>query len=226
MYKFNPDYPCNSWNEFFNNNKDLLNKLWSNIEDKSSEYKHLIKIYPPSDKVYRAFDLCELNDIKVVIVGQDCYHGPGQANGLCFSVDNETPIPPSLRNILKEMETDEINRTNPDFSELAKQGVLFLNSALTVFEKLPESMLEYWSEFTDNVIKHISNNTRNVVFILWGNFAKDKSKLVDLKKHCIISGNHPSPLSANRGGFFNGKYFSKANEYLITFKKDPIDWVK
>ncbi len=224
MYKFNPEYPINSWNSYFNKNKDLLNQLWDKIKLKSEDYDNKLNIYPEGNKVYNAFNQCDFDKLKVVIVGQDCYHGAGQANGLCFSVDDGITPPPSLKNILKEMSNDNITRTNSDFKNLANQGVFLLNSALTVFEKLPESMLEYWIEFTDNVIKYISDNKKNVVFILWGNYAKNKSSLIDITKHCIITGNHPSPLSANRGGFFNGEYFKKTNEYLELFNKEPIDW--
>ncbi len=218
------DIPKNSWNDFFKSNKQILDNVWNEIENKSNDFGNALKIYPESVNVYKAFELCDYNNLKVVIVGQDCYHGPKQANGLCFSVNNDIPNPPSLKNILKEMVNDGINRTNPDFTELSKQGVLCLNAALTVFEKLPESMLDIWEQFTDSVIKHISDTKTNIVFILWGNFAKNKARFIDETIHFIIRGNHPSPLSANRGGFFNGNYFSKTNEYLQKNNISKIDW--
>jgi len=223
-YKFNPIYPQNSWKNIFETNKPILDKVWNAIEEKDQKLLGMFPIYPESEKVYRAFTLCDLDNIQVVILGQDCYHGEGQANGLCFSVDNGITTPPSLRNIMTEMSDDGFKRTNSDFSDLAKKGVLFLNSALTVLEKQPESHIKFWIEFTDNIIKTISKKRENIVFILWGNYAIDKQKLIDSNKHYIITGKHPSPLSANRGGFFGGKYFSRTNTYLESIGKQSIDW--
>lgn len=223
-YIFNPEYPNNDWNNFFKTNKLTLDTLWNEIEQKDQKLLGMFEIYPLSEKVYRAFQLCCLKDTRVVIIGQDCYHGKGQANGLCFSVDSNIANPPSLKNIITEMSNDGYSRTSSDFSGLASQGVLFLNSALTVLEGQPESHIKLWVKFTDSVIKTISNEKEHVVFILWGNYAIDKQKLVDPKKHCIITGKHPSPLSANRGGFFGGNYFSKTNRYLEQTSQKPIDW--
>lgn len=223
-YIFNPEYPKNSWNQIFKTNKPILDKIWAQIKENDDRLLSMFPIYPPSEKVYRSFDLCDLKDTRVVILGQDCYHGKGQANGLCFSVDSNIPTPPSLRNIITEMTSDGFNRIGSDFSDLASQGVLFLNSALTVLEAQPESHIKLWVTFTDNIIKTISKEKENVVFILWGNYAIEKQKYIDSNKHYIITGKHPSPLSANRGGFFGGNYFSKTNTYLESKGLKPIDW--
>ena len=204
--------PDNDWKDFFAENSSNIVATENEI-DKD-------KYFPDKSLIFRSFKLCNFEKIKVVILGQDCYHGEGQANGLCFSVNEGMKYPPSLRNILKEMSNDGIIRTSSDFTNLAKQGILFLNSSLTVVEKTPGSHLQLWESFTDNVIKYISEKKENVVFILWGNFAKKKKKFIDIDKHHILEGTHPSPLSANRGGFFNKYYFSEANKYL----KQQIDW--
>ena len=166
-----------------------------------------------------------MKNLKVIIIGQDCYHGTEQANGLCFSVNESINNPPSLKNILKEMKNDlNIQSRSSDFTSLSKQGVLLLNSSLTVHERLAGSHLKIWEKFTNNIIEYISNHSKNdLVFILWGNYAKEKKKLID-KRHFVIEGTHPSPLSANRGGFFGGAYFSKANKFLKEKKYKEIDW--
>ena len=224
MFQFN--YPTNSWSKFFESKQAELLKISTDISKKQQELKGL-EIFPDNENIFNAFKLCDITDIKVVIIGQDCYHGKGQANGLCFSVNDGVKIPPSLRNIYKELSNDiGITRNSTDFTNLANQGVLLLNSSLTVHERLAGSHLQIWEKFTDNVIKHISDNTdSSLVFILWGNYAKSKKKYID-SKHFIIEGTHPSPLSANRGGFFGQKFFSKANNHLISINKEPIDWTK
>ena len=182
-------------------------------------------VYPPIEKVFNAFNHFNINDLKVVILGQDCYHGLGQANGLAFSVDKGQKIPPSLRNILKELNNDlDINRTNSDFTDLAEQGILFMNCALTVEKGKPGSHLKLWSSYTDNIIKYISETNENIIFVLWGNFAKKKKLLIDINKHHILESTHPSPLSANRGGFFGTKHFSKINTILRDLNKSEIIW--
>ncbi len=217
--------PNNNWKDFFENNKADLTLIEEKLNNKKHELNG-IKVYPPEELIFNAFNLCSLDKIKVVIIGQDCYHGPNQANGLCFSVNEGIKYPPSLRNILKEMEKDlGTKRVNSDFSDLAKQGVLLLNSSLTVHEKLAGSHLKIWEGFTNNLIKHISDTIdRKIVFILWGNYAKNKKKYID-NRHKIIEGTHPSPLSANRGGFFGNSYFSKCNEFLEKNNYSPIKWV-
>ncbi|WP_369049240.1 uracil-DNA glycosylase [Tenacibaculum sp. UWU-22] len=190
------------------------------------EYKNYT-CYPNGKDIFAAFDFCAFNELKVVIIGQDPYHGVGQANGLCFSVHDGIQHPPSLINIFKEMETD-IQKAYPvsgDLSYWAKQGVLLLNATLTVrANKAGSHQNKGWETFTDAVIKQISDKKERVVFLLWGGFAKKKSKLIDTDKHYILTTGHPSPLSANRGYWFGNKHFSKANTYLSSINKLPIQW--
>lgn len=183
-------------------------------------------IYPPGSVIFNAFNTTPLEKVKVVILGQDPYHGKGQAHGLCFSVQNGVPPPPSLLNIFKELQ-DDIGITIPDHGNLTKwaeQGVFLLNASLTVRAGEPMSHSKIgWATFTDAVIKTISSMKINVVFLLWGKFAQEKRVLIDESKHCILRSVHPSPLSAY-GGFFGCKHFSKTNEYLASKGIDPIDW--
>jgi uracil-DNA glycosylase len=183
-------------------------------------------IYPPGSLIFNAFNTTTFDKVKVVILGQDPYHGPGQAHGLCFSVQNGVQPPPSLVNIFKELQ-DDIGVPIPDHGNLthwAEQGVFLLNASLTVRAGEPMSHSKIgWAQFTDEVIKKISAEKKNVVFILWGKFAQEKKLLIDETKHCILKSAHPSPLSAH-AGFFGCKHFSKANEYLMSKGIDPIDW--
>ena len=195
------------------------------IHIKDSLKKVENKIYPENEKIFNAFNHFNQKDLKVVIIGQDCYHGEGQANGLCFSVNEGIKTPPSLRNILLEMNKDlNIKRTNTDFTDLAKQGVLLINSALTVEEGKPGSHLKLWQPYTNYIIDYISKNHKDIIFVLWGNFAKKKKVIIDLSKHYTIESNHPSPLSANRGGWFNTKPFSQINNKLKELGKEEIIW--
>ncbi len=179
------------------------------------------EVYPPSKSIFRAFDLCTFDKVFVVMLGQDPYHGEGQANGLCFSVNEGIKLPPSLKNILKEA---GIERESGDLSEWAKQGVLMLNAVLTVIKNSPAShAVKGWEGFTDFVIKKISNEKENVVFVLWGNYARAKSVLIDKDKHLILESPHPSPFSAY-SGFFGCDHFKKINEYLASHNKPQIDW--
>jgi len=185
------------------------------------------KIFPKGSHIFNAFNLTPYDNLKVVIIGQDPYHGEGQAHGLSFSVLNGKKLPPSLKNIFKEIESD-IGVTMPaNFGNLTKwasQGVLMLNSILTVRADEPSSHSKYgWTQFTDAVIKKISDEHNQIVFMLWGNFAKAKSSLINPYKHYILSAAHPSPFSADKG-FFGCKHFSKTNSILIKNKLDPIDW--
>ena len=191
-----------------------------------SEYsKHTC--YPKGTDVFAAFDFCDLNNLKVVILGQDPYHGEGQANGLCFSVHDGITHPPSLINIFKEIETD-VNIPYPksgDLSRWAKQGVLLLNATLTVRAgEAGSHQKQGWEQFTDAVIQKISEEKNDVVFLLWGGFAKKKVKLIDDKKHHILTSGHPSPLSANRGYWFGNKHFSKTNNFLKDVGLAAIQW--
>ena len=191
------------------------------------EYSAGKSIYPKGSQMFNAFNLTPLSEVKVVILGQDPYHGPGQAMGLSFSVPKIIPKPPSLNNILKEMADDigTVPSRHGDLTHWAKQGVLLLNASLTVEEGDAGSHQgKGWEQFTDAVIDVINKQTEHTVFILWGSKAKLKGKFIDTDKHLILSAVHPSPLAANRGGFFGTKPFSKANEYLIQHGKSAIDW--
>lgn len=188
-------------------------------------YKEEI-VFPPKESVLKSLQLTPIENIKVVILGQDPYHGEGEANGLAFSVNKGVRIPPSLKNIYKELKDDlgiEIP-THGDLSNWAKQGVLLLNSVLTVIKDRPGSHKNIgWQEYTDSLISEISKNRDHIVFILWGNYAQSKTPLIDTNKHLIISSPHPSPFSA-RKGFFGSKPFSKSNEWLKKKGIKEIDW--
>ena len=183
--------------------------------------------YPPKYQIFRAFTLCPLSDVKAVIIGQDPYHGYGQANGLAFSVNHDIAHPPSLVNIFKEIQTD-LQLPYPSSGDLtpwATQGVLLLNATLTVRDgEAASHQKQGWEQFTNYVIQEISKRTADVVFMLWGGFARKKAKRIDGNKHLILESGHPSPLSANRGYWFGNKHFSKANTFLKSKGKAPIDW--
>ncbi|MET0465684.1 MAG: uracil-DNA glycosylase [Chitinophagaceae bacterium] len=183
-------------------------------------------IYPPGGYMFNAFNTTPFDQVKVVILGQDPYHGPKQAHGLCFSVQKGVPPPPSLMNIFKELHDDTGVRIpqHGDLTQWAKNGVFLLNASLTVRAGEPMSHAKIgWATFTDTVIKKISEHKSNVVFLLWGKFAQEKRVLINEGKHCILRSVHPSPLSAY-GGFFGCKHFSKANEYLMSKGIDPVNW--
>lgn len=182
-------------------------------------------IYPPGSQIFRAFDLTPLDEVKVVILGQDPYHGPGQAMGLSFSVPDGIAAPPSLKNIFKEIETDLGVKMSgrPNLEDWSKQGVLLLNAVLTVRAGQAASHSGIgWQQFTDAVIRYISDNCEGVVFMLWGNFARAKRELIDTSRHHVLEAAHPSPLA--RGAFFGCRHFSKANQILVSEGKIPINW--
>ncbi len=182
-------------------------------------------IYPPGSQIFRAFDLTPVENLKVVILGQDPYHGPGQAHGLSFSVSAGVPAPPSLKNIFKEIESDLGVKMSgyPDLEKWARQGVLLLNAVLTVRAGVAASHSKIgWEEFTDAVIRYISDNCEGVVFLLWGNFARSKSALIDHSRHHVLEAAHPSPLA--RGAFFGCRHFSQTNALLASRGLQPIDW--
>jgi uracil-DNA glycosylase len=189
------------------------------------EEKSQFPVYPPGPLIFNAFNHTPFEEVKVVIIGQDPYHGFGQANGMCFSVSTGIKHPPSLVNIFKEMQKD-LNVPYPktgDLSGWAKQGVLLLNTTLTVREAQPASHRgQGWEIFTDNVIRHLSDHREGLVFILWGAHAREKKSLINLDKHKILEAAHPSPFSATK--FFGCRHFSKTNYYLIEFGKEPINW--
>ena len=184
-------------------------------------------IYPAGSYIFNAFEQTPFDKVKVVILGQDPYHGPGQAHGLSFSVLQPVKPPPSLVNIYKEIESDtgiKMNRSCGDLTHWANQGVLLLNTVLTVQAGQPFSHSKFgWTEFTNTVIEKISEETEGVVFLLWGKAAQEKQELIDETKHKVLKAAHPSPFSADKG-FFGCKHFTKTNEYLVSIGKDPVDW--
>jgi uracil-DNA glycosylase len=213
--------------------KEYFHKLSVFVHD---EYRQFV-CYPPGKEIFNAFNLCPLDNVKVVILGQDPYHGPGQAEGLCFSVKTGIALPPSLVNIFKEVKsdtgcvpaiiTDEMGRKMYDGSlrRWASQGVFLLNATLTVREHLAGSHQRHgWETFTDAVIKKVSDEKDHVVFILWGGYARSKASLIDRSKHLVLESVHPSPLSANRGGWFGNRHFSSCNVWLQQQGLTPIQW--
>lgn len=200
--------------------KELKKKL-------AEEMKAGIVIYPPAKQIFNAFNLTPFNKVKVVILGQDPYHGKGQAHGLSFSVPSGIKPPPSLINIFKEIESDlniKISKTNGNLENWAKQGVLLLNVILTVRANSPASHRDFgWEKLTNATIKTLSDKKEHIVFILWGKFAQEKESLIDIRKHFVLKAPHPSPYSAN-SGFFGCNHFSKTNEYLIKTGQTPIKW--
>jgi len=207
-------------NEF---NKDYFKNLMNFV---AGEYQQQV-CYPDEQEIFAAFNACSFDDLKVVIIGQDPYHGPKQANGLCFSVHNGINHPPSLKNIFKELEQD-LNIKHPvsgDLSTWAKQGVLLLNATLTVqASKAGSHQKKGWETFTDAVIEIIATQKQDVVFLLWGGYAKKKGKKIDTARHCVLTSGHPSPLSANRKLWFGHRHFSKTNYFLIKKGKTKINW--
>ena len=203
--------------------KPYFEKLISFV---SSEYKSG-KCYPPGPQIFAAFDECPFDKVKVVIIGQDPYHGLGQANGLCFSVNDGIAFPPSLRNIFEEIKQD-LGQPIPQTGNLerwAAQGVLLLNAVLTVRQSEAAShQNKGWEIFTDAVIEKVSSENKNVVFLLWGGYAKKKGAIVDKSKHYVLESGHPSPLSANKGHWFGNKHFSKANAFLKSVGEKEIVW--
>ena len=203
--------------------KPYFEKLWSEVADAYDK----TTCFPPKRLIFEAFNYCQWDQLKVVIVGQDPYHGLGEAHGLSFSVPDGTRIPPSLRNIFKELNED-LGTDLPIFGSLerwAKQGVLLLNAGLTVEKDKANSHKHLdWSVFTNAVIEHINQEKEGVVFLLWGNFAQKKGAKIDLEKHLVLTSGHPSPMSANQGKWFGNKHFSLTNKYLRKAKKKAIKW--
>ena len=214
-----------SWNALLSSEfeKPYFQALTAFVKKEYSEHT----CYPKGKEIFAAFDKCPVEDLKVVLLGQDPYHGEGQANGLSFSVRDGIAHPPSLVNIFREIQED-LKLPYPESGNLsrwAEQGVLLLNATLTVRANTAGSHQgQGWETFTDAVIKSISDNCQHIVFLLWGGFAKKKMALIDTQKHCVLSSGHPSPLSANRGYWFGNKHFSKTNAYLTSVGKQAIDW--
>ena len=215
-----------SWKSFFDAEiqKDYFLKLISDVEN---EYNTSV-CFPPKYLIYNAFEKCNLNDLKVVIIGQDPYHGDGEANGLCFSVNEGIKIPPSLKNIFAEINADFdmiFLPTNGNLERWAQQGILLLNASLTVRKDEANSHKHLkWNIFTDSLINYLSDNCENIVFLLWGSFAQKKGIKINREKHLVLECGHPSPLSANRGFWFGNMHFSQTNIYLKSIGKTPIDW--
>lgn len=206
--------------------KEFDKEYFKKLIEFLKEDKKTHTIYPPGSKIFNTFDKCPFDKVEVVILGQDPYHGEGQANGLCFSVSDHVKMPPSLKNIFKEIHND-LGKAMPETGNLerwAEQGVLLLNATLTVRADTAGSHQgKGWEEFTDEVIRIVSAQKQHLVFMLWGAYAQKKEELIDGKKHLILKSAHPSPFSADRG-FFGNKHFSKANDYLIKQGKKPIEW--
>lgn len=202
--------------------KDYFLKLTAFIKE---EYKTKT-VYPPGSLIFNSFNLCPFDKVKAIIIGQDPYHGPGQAHGLCFSVRDGVGFPPSLLNIFKEIETD-IGTVRPSSGNLerwAAQGVLLLNATLTVrADQAGSHQKKGWEDFTDAAIKILNDEKTNLVFFLWGTYAQKKCETIDETKHLVLKSVHPSPLSASRG-FFGNKHFSRCNDYLKKNGKEPINW--
>ncbi len=202
--------------------KEYFNNLAQFVKE---EYKKTT-VYPPAGLIFNAFNLCPFSDVRTVIIGQDPYHGPGQAHGLCFSVRDGVGFPPSLINIFKEIELD-LGLSRPASGNLerwARQGVLLLNATLTVRAHLAGShQKKGWEQFTDSVISVLNREKSNIVFLLWGAYAQKKGENIDRNRHLVLESVHPSPLSASRG-FFGNKHFSKCNDYLLANGKNPVDW--
>lgn len=221
--------------------KPNFNPSWLSVlkdEIQNSYFQELMKAvdqeyqnnicFPPKELIFSAFDHCSFDDLKVVIIGQDPYHGVGEANGLCFSVNDGVRIPPSLRNIYREMNEDLDTIFIPNSGNLehwAKKGILLLNASLSVRKDSPNSHKHLkWNVFTDAIIQKISDEKENVVFLLWGGFAQKKGSKIDRSKHFVLESGHPSPMSANQGKWFGNKHFSQTNLYLKSKGKTAIEW--
>jgi uracil-DNA glycosylase len=214
-----------SWKEILKAefSKSYFEQIALHIKTEKTQGK---TVYPPGSQIFNAFAKTPIDQVKVVIIGQDPYHGPGQAHGLCFSVPDGVAQPPSLINIFKEIQSDlgVLPPRHGNLQHWAEQGVMLLNASLTVRANEPMSHSKIgWAEFTDTVIRKISDERKHVVFLLWGKFAREKKTLIDQSKHLVLEAAHPSPLSANNG-FFGCKHFSRTNEYLAANGIDPIDW--
>lgn len=219
-------FETNSWNLFLESEfeKPYFEKLLLDVDYEYSK----TTCFPPKELLFNAFNFCDFDDLKVVIIGQDPYHGDGEANGLAFSVNDGVKIPPSLRNIFREINSDFdtiFEPTSGNLERWAKQGILLLNNSLSVRKDVPNSHKNLnWSIFTDAVIEFISSEKEHVVFLLWGNFAQKKGSKIDRNKHLVLHAGHPSPMSANQGKWFGNKHFSKTNSYLKSKGLKEIDW--
>lgn len=218
-----------SWHKALSSewDKEYFKNLTETVRTKYACSRPGNRVFPPGKFIFRAFDLCGFDDVKVVILGQDPYHGEGQANGLAFSVNPGVALPPSLINILKEIHADlghDSIASDGDLSKWATQGVMLLNATLTVDQgKAGSHQGLGWEQFTDAAIKTLSDQKNGLVFILWGSYAISKGRIIDSARHLVLTSPHPSPLSAYRG-FFGSRPFSKANSYLVSQGKSPVNW--
>ena len=215
----------NSWMPYLQ--QEFEKPYFENLMGFVTDEYHQHVCYPPKENIFSAFEYCDFDNLKVVIIGQDPYHGVGQANGLSFSVSDGIKSPPSLINIFKEIEADLAIPfpTSGNLERWAKQGVLLLNATLTVrANEAGSHQKRGWETFTDAIINIISEEKENVIFLLWGGFAKKKAKLINTRKHIIMSSGHPSPLSANRGHWFGNKHFSQTNHILREHHQKDIEW--
>lgn len=221
-----PIIKANSWTDFFEteNKKSYFEDLMHAVDE---EYKNYT-CFPPKDLIFNAFNSCSFKDLKVVIIGQDPYHGEGEANGLCFSVNEGVKIPPSLKNIFAEINTEYdriFSPTSGNLESWANQGILLLNASLSVRKDMANSHKHLkWNLFTDAVIQYISDNSEHVVFLLWGSFAHKKGSKINRNRHLVLETGHPSPLSANRGFWFGNTHFKLTNEYLKLNGFSEIEW--
>lgn len=221
-----PIIKSNSWSSFFEieNEKPYFQDLMNSVNKEYENYT----CFPPKDLIFNTFNFCDFTDLKVVIIGQDPYHGEGEANGLCFSVNDGVKIPPSLKNIFTEINTEYdriFSPTSGNLEQWANQGVLLLNASLTVRKDVANSHKHLkWNVFTDAVIDYISTHSENVVFLLWGSFAHKKGSKINREKHLVLETGHPSPLSANRGFWFGNNHFKLTNEYLKSKGLVEIEW--
>lgn len=218
-----------SWQQHLQ--QEFEKPYFKDLQQKVEEEYALHTCFPPKELIFNAFNSCAFDAVKVVILGQDPYHGEGEANGLAFSVNDGIKIPPSLRNIYREINAEyesifePIEQTSGNLERWAKQGVLLLNATLTVRKDTPNSHKHlYWQQFTDAVIQTISNEKENVVFLLWGNFAQKKASLIDTTKHHVLTSGHPSPMSANQGKWFGNQHFIKTNAILESVGKKKVEW--
>lgn len=222
------EIPLNfSWQTILN--EEMTTHYFQNlINELENEYRDFV-CFPPKDLIFSAFNHCDWNNVKVVIIGQDPYHGEGEANGLSFSVNDGIKIPPSLRNIYREL-TDDLGAifmpTSGNLEAWAKQGVLLLNATLSVRKDSPNSHKHLaWSQFTDAVIEKLASEKQQLVFLLWGSFAQKKGNKINRNQHLVLESGHPSPMSANQGKWFGNKHFSQTNAYLTSKGMQPIDWL-
>ncbi|HEX2976823.1 MAG TPA: uracil-DNA glycosylase [Bacteroidales bacterium] len=215
----------NSWKSVLS--PEFEKEYFLRLADFVKKEYHENTIYPPGNLIFNSFNLCPFDKVKAVIIGQDPYHGPGQAHGLCFSVKEGIDFPPSLLNIFKEIEADLGSKPikSGNLERWASQGVLLLNATLTVrAHQAGSHQKKGWEEFTDSVIQAINREKQNIVFFLWGAYAQKKGEAIDRTKHLILESVHPSPLSASRG-FFGNKHFSRCNEYLVAHGIEPVNWM-